>query len=97
MSVAVVVRFTAAKGKAGALRPLLEQGRDNGRSAPGCEQLVLWQSTQDAHIFMLFEQWASLADHARNLTERVRTDGNRARVMVLLAGPPESQTFDLLG
>jgi len=90
MSVNVVVHFQALPGKADELLPLLREGREISRAAPGCESFTLFQRQDDEHKFMFYEQWTSIEAHHENMAANILASGHMMRILPLIIGPPDN-------
>jgi quinol monooxygenase YgiN len=87
MSVMVLVNFHAAEGKAEALLPLLQQGREVSQKADGCEGFDLYQRQDEPHKFVFVERWASLEAHHANMADNIVATGHLKSLLPLLAEP----------
>ena len=96
MSVNVVVNFQATDGNSELLLPLLREGRDISRNAEGCEHFDLFQRQDDPHKFMFFERWASIDAHHANMAENIVASGHLAKMLPLLAGPPDNGVIEMV-
>ena len=96
MSVAVIVRMQAAEGQAGALKALLEQGRDFSRKAEGCESFELYQAKEARSQFVMVQRWSSDEAHQANFETNVKGSGHLAKISQLLAKPIERGVFKLV-
>jgi quinol monooxygenase YgiN len=89
----MIVSFQAAEGKAEALRPLLQQGRDFSRKAKGCEAFDLYQGQDDPHQFVMVQRWASAEAHHVHFEKNVKASGHLDKILPLLAKPIESGVY----
>jgi len=67
MSIVLVVRMTAQLNKAEELAEVLKELAVESRQEPGCELYIPTQDPENAHSFLLFEQYvdkAALDAHA---------------------------------
>ena len=67
MSLVLVVRMTAQLDKADELAQVLRELADASRQEPGCELYIPTQDPENAHSFLLYEQYvdkAALDAHA---------------------------------
>jgi len=93
MSVTVIVNFRAAKGKADALLPLLQLGRDFSLKAEGCEAFSLYQDQEDPHTFVMVQRWISGQAHHAHFQTNVKASGHLDKILPLLARPIESGIY----
>lgn len=90
MAVDVVINFQALPGRADELLALLIEGRDVSRGADGCETFELFQREDDPHKFMFLERWSSIDAHHQNMAVNIVASGHLARILPLVAGPPDN-------
>jgi quinol monooxygenase YgiN len=93
MSVMMIVSFQAADGKAEALRPLLQQGRDFSRKAKGCEAFDQYQDQDEPDQFVMVQRWISAAAHHAHFENNVKGSGHLDKILPLLAKPIASGVY----
>ena len=96
VSVNVVVNFQASEGNAERLLLLLREGRDLSKKAEGCESFDLFQRQDDPHKFMFLERWTSIEAHHANMAQNIVASGHLAKMLPLLAGPPDNGVIERL-
>jgi quinol monooxygenase YgiN len=96
MSVDVVINFQALPGHAAELRDLLTEGRNLSRAAPGCESVELYQREDDENKFMFLERWDSIESHHESMASNIVASGHLARILPLVAGPPDNGVIHVI-
>ena len=53
-------------------------------------------SDDEPDRFMFFERWATRDAHERNMADNIVASGHLAKLLPLLAGPPDASFLDLV-
>jgi heme oxygenase (mycobilin-producing) len=94
VSIVRINEFSAAEGKAGALRDFLSAVIDVVSAAPGCEGCELLADPENAARLVIVETWDSVASHQAAAT-RIPKE-KLAEVRPLLGEPPKGRYYERL-
>ncbi len=93
MSASIIVKFTAAEGKAKLLTKMLTRIQ-GGAIAAGCQRITLCQSDENPNEFIEYEEWESI-DAYQTFMAALPMQATAA-LSTLLAGPVEKTYYNRL-